>query len=545
MRPGSAALVSSLENLHERLQFDASYAGVGLIDAIAKQSHPVIAVALAPLALVCDVRTSKAAARALHEVLLRQDEKGLLWITREGRHWGIGKGYWHDLWYKLRPNEVTDRLECFGEDSVGLLCIGSVHPQGYVRQVCLQRLANYNGSLPFAFQFLRINDWVPPVRIVARNAVLARLNEAQRDPVRCREFLDNIVLTESMDKWTRDDHGQIRDALASVLVAHPLADEIDDPRHAQSFARIMRLHRMTLEQQARDPFAFLQKTLTSPRAPLRMWAAREAVRRLEGEPLRTLVATMENDASGAVRYEAVFALATKCPPLQPSTLIPFLHDSSPEVRFLAGYYLEKTRFDLRGYFLDALAQATEADLAALIAGVGERGKPGDEAAVAKWAEHGNPHVRRAVVFVLGKFRRDTDLSWIFKALHDPHKLVVREAARQMEERMHIADPQAIEEWFRFDPRLSLRREAIRIGAKLERWEALIFLLHAALVDDPILRADVDRELRRWLQRFVDWYARPNSETIRRIEEAYMNGHMSLDVTLSGWIRQRLGELRKR
>ena len=114
------------------------------------------------------------------------------------------------------------------------------------------------------------------------------------------------------------------------------------------------------------------------------------------------------------------------------------------MRFLASHYLEKNHFDVRAYYLDSVSVAPDAELAAIVAGIGERGKPGDESAVAPFLVHTNPHVRYAAVYTLGKLRRDVDVAWLFTALSDSHKLVVREAARQIEARRHIIDAADIE-----------------------------------------------------------------------------------------------------
>lgn len=531
MRPASATLMANLEALHVRPPNDSGSAWAQAIEDIAGESHPIVALSLAPLVLHFDLRVANTALRVLHRVLERLDENGILWIAREARHFGIAHGSLLRSWAELRQVDIAN-LDTFGEASVGLMCLASVHANGYVRQAAVERLAKYRGALPMAFLLLRINDWVRPVRAAARLTVFGRLHEArQGDRGRFDELLENLALVQNIERWSRDDHGPVRSAIELTLSKYPLDDLLDVAQKTKIGARQLRLFRRMLEHHPDARFKIIERGLNSRNGAVRFWAAREAIRNLSLEELGAFMDAMQKDPLAIVRYEAVFALATKLHPNDPAIMIPFLVDPSADVRFLAAYYLEKSKFDVRNHYLQILEGATDATRAPVIAALGARGKPGDEAAISRYCEHADPEVRAAAVFARGKLQRGDDISWILRALQDSHKSVVREAARQLESRAHIVDPQILDAWFASESRLSMRRQALRIGAKMERWDALIFLLKALRRNDLALHKDIEIEVRRWIQGFVDWYNAPNSAQMQQLNQAISDARGMLDDSL--------------
>lgn len=519
MRPASAILMSSLDSLHHRPPIDSPTEWAFEIENLATETHPLVVLYLAPLALHTHPMIANAAVRVLHRVLQRLDESAILWISRDARHFGSTYGNSFSAWAELKPMDVAN-LNTFGDASAGLMCLCSVHASGYVRQAAVERLMIYRGSLPMAFLLLRINDWVRPVRAAARLAVLGRLHEARRgDRGRSDELLENLGLVQNIERWSREDHGSIRDAIENTLSKQPLEDLLERARKTKMGAQQLRLFRRMFEHHPQDRLEVIKHGLHSRNGAVRFWVAREAIPHLSVDDLGAFVEVTKTDPLASIRYEAVFALATKLRPNDQTAMIPFLVDSSPDVRFLAGYYLEKCKFDVRSHYLQLLSQSGEGTLAAVIAALGTRGKPGDETQIIPYCEHSDPAVRAASVFARGKLQRDSDVDWILKALQDPHKSVVREAARQLEARVHIVSPHHFHEWLTWETRLSLRKQSLRIGAKMERWDALIFLLRAAARDDVQLYDDIERELERWRQRFVEWYKAPNAAQIGQLEEA--------------------------
>lgn len=536
MRPASAALIAQLTELHFRQIYKSPEAWIQAIEAVGSQPRSVVACCLAPLALVDEPLVANAAVKTLNRVLAALDDDELVHVAGSSRSfvivWAGEHSYWQKQWNAMNSSDVR-RFAPFKEDAWGALCLASAHSNGYVRQASVEELTSFQGRVPLAFLLVRLNDWVVAIRGLARAAVYGRLKRIHQGDEICRnELLDNIMLTARIAQWRRADHGPILQAVDAALATNSRASLLERASKSRGLARTLRLMKIALENEAHAPESFLLQAMQSPRPHVRTWAAREATKRLSPEALRRIVEKMKHDSMASIRHEAVFVLGTKLLPFVPEDLIPFLKDPSSNVRFLAAYLLEKHGMDVRQHYLSVLSSAQAEQLAPILAGIGERGKPGDEMAVAPYLHHTDPRVRRAAVFTMGKLRKDTDLSWIVQALGDSHKLVVREAARQLDARIHVADVHDIEMWFQSERRLSMRRDALRIGAKMERWTALVFLLEAARSDEEIILCDVERELRCWLERFVDWYAAPNQTTHERLVQVFAEVRSKLERGLA-------------
>ena len=87
---------------------------------------------------------------------------------------------WEIDWRSLYISEKRDWFQS-KEDYYWVLALGSFHPNGYYRQVCLEEMTDYPGALPFLV--LRLNDWVEQVRLAAARAVSDRLEMCQLNEV--------------------------------------------------------------------------------------------------------------------------------------------------------------------------------------------------------------------------------------------------------------------------------------------------------------------------------------------------------------------------
>ena len=84
-------------------------------------------------------------------------------------------------------------------DYFWVLALGSFHPKGYYRQVCLEEIAGYPNALPFLV--LRLNDWVGQVRLAAARAVLTRLEICPLDEL----FMAMMALDKVKRSGRKDD----------------------------------------------------------------------------------------------------------------------------------------------------------------------------------------------------------------------------------------------------------------------------------------------------------------------------------------------------
>ena len=111
-----------------------------------------------------------------------------------------------DEWGKLNniPND-------YREGDRSLLVLGSMHPDGYVREQCLRRLSKHRSILQYIL--FRLNDNVPAVRNTAREI----LTELLKNPDVERELIDAMPAVESVRNGGRIDRS-FMDELDRILI---------------------------------------------------------------------------------------------------------------------------------------------------------------------------------------------------------------------------------------------------------------------------------------------------------------------------------------
>ena len=102
-------------------------------------------------------------------------------------------------YYEYIADADTDawKQACSPDGCRALLICGSAHPNGYFREQCLKHLANERGVLPYIL--LRINDWVPAIRLTAMKLLPEQLMRIRS----CTEIVQAMPLAEYVRRGQR------------------------------------------------------------------------------------------------------------------------------------------------------------------------------------------------------------------------------------------------------------------------------------------------------------------------------------------------------
>ena len=92
--------------------------------------------------------------------------------------------------YNAEPDIDAWKQACSPFGCRALLICGSAHPNGYFREYCLKLLANERDVLQFIL--LRMNDWVPAIRLTAMKLLPEQLMRIQS----CTEIIQAMPLAE-------------------------------------------------------------------------------------------------------------------------------------------------------------------------------------------------------------------------------------------------------------------------------------------------------------------------------------------------------------
>lgn len=124
---------------------------------------------LARLLLAIDRASEPGMLAEAEQVLLRAEPR--LWLALDI---ATRRSWWHAPGWS---SAATERVATGTPSLVGLV-VASFHPDGYVREAAVARLAEFNEPLAAAPLALRAADWVPQVRDRARLALERRLADS-------------------------------------------------------------------------------------------------------------------------------------------------------------------------------------------------------------------------------------------------------------------------------------------------------------------------------------------------------------------------------
>ena len=498
--------------------------------------EPRIAAVFATWTLARDPEVAREAAALANHYLRELPPRDVLWLEQHRREYGPPDPR-REAWEALRPADLA-QFEAFGAARTALFCLLAIHPSGHVRQASIERLANVRDGVEVPFLLARLNDWVGPVRVAAKAAVMARIAGAQKgDLARGRELLANLSLFDRLRGLGRDDHAPIRKAFEAMLV-HPafapvLVEGMRSPRHDVRF----RCFTKALERPEEDARAVLSQALADRDASIRLWAARAALKRLAGDELCAAVETMRRDRSASVRNEGVFALATKIEPPDREALEHALLDTSASVRWTARHYLaERWKIDARRHYLRALAEQDPSRVAAAIAGLAECGNhPDDSARALALRDHQSAAVRKAALLALARGAGDKHVEELFAALRDERASVAREATWYLKERIDRLDPAQIQRMIREAPHAHSRRMAVRLATYLEPERSLGLLLEALLDAEQVVREEAQRSLAPWVWRAGSERTFFAPEEQERLHSAIEAARHVLETSIAGML----------
>lgn len=129
---------------------------------------------LLPILIIGDRRSILAGAQAIHHLLQQLKPADYARFDEFVRQGYAGWQSRRRPWYMMKPEDVS-HLGNLGDASVSLLGIASCHTNGHVREAAVRELGKSETGAELPFFLLRVNDWVPQIRSVARNLLQNRI----------------------------------------------------------------------------------------------------------------------------------------------------------------------------------------------------------------------------------------------------------------------------------------------------------------------------------------------------------------------------------
>lgn len=207
-------LFSSWNHKNQRTdREDALYESVRVHMARLEAGREQHLAALYPMVLSQDRELANLAAGAVHAYMSSLDAPKIIRLDRQFRQYTSME--WTTDWTKISPERIRDRV---GSRDVWLsvLRLGTLHPNGYFRERCMDALAEDEASFPYLT--LRLNDWVKQVRDRAYAILSNRLDGVRTDTA--VEMLPFFSRTKKGGRYAGQQMQEIEKKLGEKILLH-------------------------------------------------------------------------------------------------------------------------------------------------------------------------------------------------------------------------------------------------------------------------------------------------------------------------------------
>jgi hypothetical protein len=490
----------------EQAAIDEVAAGRCTDDVLARLRHPTCVVFLVPLLTSRDAVLLASVERALGHLRARMRPGD--WVAVDEAIRAAAYGSWR---VAGAPTLATNDVERLGPAS---LAFAASSRDGYLREAVTRRLVALHDGSELAPLLVRANDWVDPVRHLARQGLLARVRVERVD-----DWLRDIHLVDRLEIAGRDDHRALRASVAQLLMSRDARGAVERAVASEDRYVARRASAILVESVCADgrddEIAEAVSLVMQTRDPATLLMLARQVGRLKRGELRARWLAAAKSSPVAVVRRVAWELALVGEHVDDSKLSEALFDVSRSVRDLTQRRARGCGLDPAALYRRALDGARVKSLVAALEGLRETGAQSDAAAIEDLLLSSAPRVRAAAVRALAKLDGEAHTSDFVVLLEDAPR-VSRAATEALFARAGSVDLERLRQLVgsTSSPRAAVA--ALRVANKRTRWSALELVLEAFAAPLASTRGEALEALRKWKSRFARDFSRPTAEEHARL-----------------------------
>jgi HEAT repeat protein len=503
-------------NLHSLIKSLDTNNRVDVLKQIGESGEYKAVPFILPLLDIEDHMVSETAELAIQKLLASCPVIELAWLNENIRNWRPSPTEWELV--------TKYMVETIDQVSVVRLSMSSMHWSGYVREAAVNRLIQEESEKGIPFLLLRMNDWVPEIRDIARQAL-----ENKRSPQYAHDWIHNISLVDRLLTCGRDVFEPFVQSIHHLLrqreCEEALLEALTSPdRRIRKFA-----YQAASEAEDANGASIIEQALLDSDTEIRRWASQQVETMLEGERLYTVLLQMKNDSVPSIRRESVALLAIHFPDSAQAILQDKLLDSNMSVRETAQRYLQRLQaIDYSEFYLDVIWNGHDQHrLAAAIAGLGETGKASDSEVLFEYSDHPSISVRKAVLRGLTKLDPAPYASLFIDSLQSKLPGISREASRALLRQPYLINLDKLAAMMFQEQPDHVMRNTLRLLPALGRWKQLELLLDLLpWTGKDMMKAEIRNQLATWADFSNRKYTGklPEEELLRMQDRLMRNRH---------------------
>ena len=414
-------------------------------------------------------------------------------------------------WSRKRPEEL---IPAGVEADVRLALYGfsSFHPVGYFREKAVRLLAEERSGGELSYLLIRMNDWVEPVRKIARDAVAERLV-----PGYAVHFRGLLPLVQKIKRWAREDHSSIVSAIERLISSDK---EILLGGLAAPDGETRRVcYRLAAQSSVISGRELLTALLRERESAVRSLALKLIADKLSRDEVEACIEPLLRDPFAPVRTQALALYCTFFLSSAENLLKKCACDKALSVREISRFYLKQLGVtDIIGLYCERLATTTAPD-PGLLLGIGEAGSVENVPLLTGFLSHHASRVVKAAIRSIMSLAPDKATNLLQPFIADERPGVSKLAMICLSLRSFEVDEEKMAAIFRSSKVHHVRRNSLRLLCLISHWASIFYIIEACAQEDAALRQIGFNALEKWLKTGVHISTDPSPEQAFRAQQA--------------------------
>lgn len=426
---------------------------------------------------------------------------------------------WSFDWQNINLDDVLP-TSLNDEQLTNVLGFLSFHPNGYLREMAINSLAkNYNSS-EIPFLLIRINDWVPQIRIASLNAFDKILSSSD-----AKYLAAAIPLIKRLENCSRISHTDFVNRVLIKLAGDKSAILFGLKCTDNETRRYCFKIAIDSKQFSNNELlAIIQK---DKNGHVRSYGLKQLEELLSKDEIRTVIPQFFNDKFARVRIAALDLYCKYFLDNAGELLKVQLLSDFRSARETAQFYLKKLGFRvIHDFYIEALPSCS----VGAILGLSEIGQKNDYKLILPFLTNARIKIVRASIRAISKLGGADATDELLKYLEDSRNGVSKEVTK------HIlagnsCNLKEIENIYLKSDFQHVKENSLRILCSGSPWDSLPFIIESYSSINMGLKNVGTEALKKWLERITHVYTKPTDKQKINIFKAIENNREKLDSNL--------------
>jgi HEAT repeat protein len=498
------------------------HADITLIDSLT--SYACIPY-LAPLTLCSEYSLRLAAIGKLSLLIESLPDVEWNWLDEalRNRFYNYSSSRLHK-WRNLDVHHLGEYYQDDVESNITLKLL-ACHFNGFIREKALTILSSRSLSGLVPILFIRTNDWVQKIRLIAYTELWGKIDNLSID-----ELLESIFLIDQLRRRQRVDHEKLLDFIDKKLSSDDAIEKLENLLHSSENG-ISKISFELCNRLTNDKRKLLHKAIASPNPVVRLRTLKSSSTAFSGMELKLFLEKFTHDDLGSIRKQAIYLLVEHFPKGVKNTLHALLFDTNKGVRESAQFYSQRLCDDIPSdIYKSQLKQGDQKNISSIILGLGESGCKADWFLISPYLNHHRPKIRAAALMSIGRLKLDEHVNVLYDRLLGDMP-AERKAARKSLIDMDAVDINKLKDIYFLSDNEMTSKAIRKMIVNYNKWEGLTLILKE--INSLKKQADIAllRELNQWLAKKYsnDYCSYPNkTQSVEIIQLATQVTHLVED-----------------